>query len=137
MCFLTGARIGTLFTRVLFPGVVLLVLLGIALAFALRRHRANPPSSAPPDNWARAAGQEFAALSEAERCDLIFAVAALDDAPSEQLLARALDDPSEVVALAAACSLARLGRSATLERYLAHCSRERAQRISQTLEVLA
>ena len=137
MRFVTGDRIGTLFTRVLLPGVVLLVLLGIALVFALWRPPAKRPSAPSPDNWAGAAGQEFAALSEAERCDLIFAVAALDDAPSEELLARALDDPSEAVALAAACSLARLGRRATLERYLSQCSPERAQRISQTLELLA
>ncbi len=137
MRFPPGDRIGAVFTRVLLPAVVLLVLLGVALALALRRPLTRRPNAPPPDNWAGAAGQEFAALSEAERCDLIFAVAALDDAPSEQLLARALDDPSEAVALAAACSLARLGHSATLERYLARCSRERAQRISQTLELLA
>ncbi len=107
------------------------------LAIALRASRAKRPSFVRAENWARDAGEEFAALSEAERCDLIFAVAALGDAGSEQLLERALDDPSEAVALAAACSLARLGRSATLERYLAQCSGERARRISQTLELLA
>jgi hypothetical protein len=112
------------------------VLLCIALVIAPRVLRARRPTLQPVASWTRAAGEEFAALSEAARCDLIFAVAALEEEGSQQLLVRALDDPSEAVALAAARGLARNGRTVTLERYLAARPGERARRIARTLELL-
>jgi hypothetical protein len=121
----------------LVAALLLLVLFLVALAIALRvflRPRSQAP--APIAGWAQTAGEEFGNLSEAERCDLVFAVAALDDTDSQELLERALDDPSETVALAAARALARLGRTATLERYFAGRPGERARRIARTLDLL-
>jgi hypothetical protein len=119
------------------PVAVVLIAFGlIALAYRLRGPRARRlPLPAP--SWARAAGDEFGELSEAERCDLVFAVAALDDDGSKQLLESALDDPSEAVALAAACSLTRLGRRETVERHLTGRPGERATRIARTVELLS
>jgi HEAT repeat protein len=87
-------------------------------------------------DWTHGAGAEFAALSEPARCDMIFAVAALDDDRSSELLERALDDPSEAVALAAAHALAGRGSSPVVERYLASHPGERADRIAGTLALL-
>lgn len=101
-----------------------------------------PPANAgrapsPTADWTRAAGEEFTDLSEAERCDLVFAFAALDDPASEALLERALEDPSEAVELAAARAFVNRGRDAVVERVLATHSHERAHRIKSTLELLA
>ncbi len=120
----------------LLAALALLLLLGVVLAIALRAQPKAPPLQ-PPSSWAQGAGDEFAGLSEADRCDLIFAVAALEDERSHELLERALDDPSETVALAAARGLTRHGGASTLERYLAQRPGERARRIAQTLELLA
>jgi hypothetical protein len=121
----------------LVAAVCLLVLLCIALAIARRTTRKERPAPPQPaENWTQAAGDEFSALSEAERCDLIFAVAALDDERCQQLLVRALDDPSEAVALAAARSLARHGGSACLERYLAARCDERGRALRLLVEIL-
>ncbi len=87
-------------------------------------------------DWTHEAGQEFAGLSECARCDLIFAVAALDDDRSMRLLEFALQDPSEAVALAAAHVLAGSGRAANVERFLAQHPGERAERIVSTLSLL-
>lgn len=118
--------------------VSLLVVLAIALAIVLRRRPAVAVYALPPaaENWLAPVGEDFTALSEAERCDLIFAVAALEDDKSEALLARALGDPSEGVALAAAHALARRGGLETLERHLARCASERAQSLRLLVEVL-
>lgn len=117
--------------------VSLLVVLAIALTIVLRRRPAAvyalPP---PPENWLAPVGEDFTALSEAERCDLIFAVAALEDDKSEALLAGALGDPSEGVALAAAHALARRGGLETLERHLAQCASERARSLRLLVEIL-
>lgn len=121
----------------LFAALALLVLLCVVLTIALRAGRARRPALQPAKSWAQDAGDEFVGLSEAERCDLIFAVAALEDERSQRLLESALDDPSEAVALAAARGLARHGASSTVERYLAARPGDRARRISQTLEFLA
>lgn len=117
---------------------VLVAVAFIAAAILLRRRR--PPqverieTKSDARDWAAAAGAEFAHLSEADRCDLVFAVAALGDPRSQRLLADALDDPSEVVALAAARAMAKRGRSAELERYLAQPG-ERSRRIAATLSL--
>ena len=115
--------------------VALIVVIGIALVLTRPRKRISvvaPPQAA----WTQTAGEEFAALSAAERCDLVFAVAALDDESSQHVLLRALADPSEAVALAAARSLSRKGHTASLERHLAECSQERARKLRLLVEIL-
>jgi|SRR5579862_6736333 len=109
----------------------------MGLAIALRRRRAAVHALAPPpENWLAPVGEDFTALSEAERCDFIFAVAALDDDSSEALLARALRDPSEGVAFAAAHALVRRGGLETLERHLSACAGERAASLRLLVEIL-
>jgi hypothetical protein len=105
-----------------------------AMLFARRRPSARAPVVEEHD-WTAGAGAEFAHLSEADRCDLVFAVAALEDPQSQRLLAEALDDPSEAVALAAARAMASRGRQEELERYFARPG-ERSRRIAATLELM-
>jgi hypothetical protein len=80
---------------------------------------------------------EFDKLSNAERCEFIFAVATLDDPSSLRVLERALDDPCEAVALAAAHALTTAGRTAPLERFLSEHPGGRAESIMASLELLA
>ncbi len=80
---------------------------------------------------------DFANLSNAERCEFIFAVATLDDPSSLRLLERALGDPCEAVALAAAHALTTAGRTAPLERFLSEHPGNRAESITASLELLA
>ncbi len=87
-------------------------------------------------DWTNEAGAEFAGLSEAARCDLVFAVAALDDERSQKLLEYALNDPAEAVSLAAAHALAGRGRRALVDTYLASHPGTRADRIAQALALL-
>jgi hypothetical protein len=122
-------------------GLALLVLAAAVVAaivlLARRRPARIEPRREPQRDaagWTRAAGEEFADLSEADRCDLVFAVAALDDPRSQRLLEHALDDPSEAVALAAARAMANRGRTPELERYLARPG-ERSRRIAATLRL--
>lgn len=116
-----------------------------AYAIAAPRRRAaavrtpGVPAPAPlhaGDAWTEAAGEEFAEMPEAARCDMVFAVAALDDERSHSLLEHALADPSEAVSLAAAHALAGSGRTDVVERYLAGHPGERADRIARTLALL-
>ncbi len=86
--------------------------------------------------WSGETENEFAGLSEAARCDLVFAVATLEDERSQQLLVHALDDPAEAVALAAAHALVSSGRSSIVESFLARSPGPRAERISDTLALL-
>ena len=88
------------------------------------------------DEWNAATGAEFASLSESARCDMIFAVAALDDARSARLLEHALGDDSEAVALAAAHALTTRGRADSVRDYLASHPGERADRMAKTLALL-
>jgi hypothetical protein len=122
---------------VLIAAVALLVLLCAALAIVIRARRLPPsaPAASPRATWVQAAGDEFAELDDAERCDLIFAVAALSDERSHQLLILALDDPSESVALAAARELTRQGGGAALEEYLAAHPSERARTLRLLVEI--
>ena len=122
-------------------GIALLVLVAVALVAAIILARRRPPqietaieTKSDARDWTTAAGAEFAHLSEADRCDLVFAVAALEDPRSQRLLEEALDDPSEAVAIAAARAMANRGRDAELERYLARPG-ERSRRIAATLEL--
>lgn len=101
-----------------------------------------PAPAAPPQawnattDWTREAGAEFAGLSEPARCDLIFAVADLQDDASARLLLHALDDPSDAVALAAAHALARRGSAEAVNAYAAQHPGERAERIVRTLALM-
>lgn len=105
---------------------------------AVVRSAPLPPleSWKPNTAWTAEAGNEFAGLAEAARCDLIFAVADLDDERSAHLLAHALDDPSDAVALAAAHALARRGAAQTVEQYARQHPGERSERLARTLELL-
>ena len=94
------------------------------------------PPLAVETGWTHAAGDEFAGLSESARCDMIFAVAALDDDASHQLLEHALADPAEPVAIAAAHALATHGHTDAVERFLAANPGGRADRIAATLALL-
>ena len=95
----------------------LIVLLGVALAFALtRRGGARPESFPAAKSWTLDAGEEFSTLGEPERCDLVFALAAFGDERSRALLERALGDPSEAVCLAAARALAKRRPTRTRSR---------------------
>lgn len=107
--------------------------LGIAAAFAYVRLR---PRLEVVSNVGDEMSAQFDKLSEAQRCDFVFALAALDDASSLRLLERALDDPCEPVALAAARALAAAGNGAILQRFLDRAG-PRAQRIAESLELLA
>lgn len=128
-------------------GLVVVLAVGIALGIfawvAPRKPAAAVPDSAPvppwrsTTEWTKAAGEEFAGLSEAARCDLIFAVNDLRDERSQQLLVHALDDPSDAVALAAAHALAARGELASVESYAHVHPGERAQRILDTLTLLS
>lgn len=80
---------------------------------------------------------EFGKLSNAQRCEFVFAVATLDDPSSLRLLELALDDPCEAVALAAAHALTTAGRTAPLERFLSEHPGGRAESITASLELLA
>jgi len=128
--------------------VVLAVVFVIGLAiglYAWLAPRAPERVQAPPQqlepwhastDWTTQAGSEFAGLTESARCDLIFAVADLNDERSQQLLVHALDDPSDTVALAAAHALAQRGSTAAVNDYAQLHPGERAQRIVQTLALL-
>jgi hypothetical protein len=125
---------------------VILVILGGALigAYALlaprRAERARVQRSGEPlratTDWTNEAGDEFGGLSESARCDMVFAVAALDDDRSQRLLEHALNDPAEAVALAAAHVLISSGRQSVVHTFLAENPGRRADRIAQTLSLL-
>lgn len=114
------------------------VLAGAIFALIAMRAVRRPVSvpAAPAIEWTSVAGDEFAGLSEPARCELIFAIAALDDQQALPVLERALGDPSETVALAAAHALASRGHAAIVEGYLQANAGERASRIADTLALL-
>ena len=127
--------------------LIVAVVLGGAVALyawlAPRRTAAGRAPAAPArpplrtdTAWTSAAGDEFAGLTESARCDMIFAVAALDDERSQRLLEHALDDPSEAVSIVAAHALHTRGRNDRVEAYLSSHPGERADRIAQTLALL-
>lgn len=130
--------------------IALLIVLvaGVAIgAYALlapRAHTPQPVPAAPPPQeplapgtgWTEEAGTEFAGLSEAARCDLIFAVGDLEDERSHRLLLHALDDPSDAVSLAAAHALVRRGSGDAVDAYAHAHPGERAERIVTTLALM-
>ena len=91
----------------------------------------------PDDRFTHEAASEFAGLNEAARCDMIFAVAAIDDERSRRLLIHALDDPSNTVALAAAHALARAGLIDEVRRYAQAHDGPRSDELMQLLSLLA
>jgi hypothetical protein len=101
----------------------------VALGYARARRRPKTDADVLLD--------EFGNLSNSERCDFIFAIAALDDPSSTRLLERALDDPCEAVALAAAHALTTAGSTTWLERFFAEHPGGRTDRITASLELLA
>jgi hypothetical protein len=120
---------------------LLLVLVGVAVLVAaalatvgLRNSRRT--QRACDADWTDGVGSEFSGLSEPARCDLVFALGALYGRRSQDLLERALDDPSEPVALAAAHALMRRGSLARVEAHLAARPGERANRLASTLALL-
>ena len=128
--------------------IVLLVIVAIAVCiglYAWLSPERKPIEEAPlppnepwkPDTaWTAQAGEEFATLSEAARCDLVFAVADLNDERADGLLLHALDDPSEPVALAAAHVLEKRGAGDRVRARVKRYPGERAQKIEQTLSLL-
>jgi hypothetical protein len=86
--------------------------------------------------WTVAEGDEFSALSEAQRCDLIFAIQDLPGGERTNTLRAALDDPSEVVAFAAATALCARGERALVEGYFAERPGARSERIRNDLSLL-
>lgn len=120
--------------------VVVAIVAAVGLLLVLKPRRKEParvaldaPALQTDAHW----GDEFAGLSESARCDLVFAVAALDGERSHPILEHALGDPSEAVALAAAHALTSQRQTDVVKRYLAGHPGERAQRIAQTLDLLA
>jgi hypothetical protein len=125
--------------------LIAIVVIGAAVAayavFAPRRkaERVRAPEREPlvaQTGWSSTAGAEFGELSESARCDMVFAVAALDDDASQHLLEYALGDASEAVATAAAHALVTHGHAAVVERFLTGHPGERADRIAATLALL-
>ena len=122
---------------VLGAALFVVALLGAALAVnAWLSRRSNADRARGDAEWTHAAGDEVSGLSEPARCDLIFAVSALDDERSQRLLVQALDDPCEAVSLAAAHALHSRGEDTAVERYLAAHPGDRSTRIAQTLALL-
>jgi len=116
-------------------GIGVLALVAPRRVDEARKRREGPPLQATTD-WTNEAGDEFAGLTESARCDMIFAVVALEDDRSQRLLVHALNDPSEAVSLAAAHALAGSGRRGTVEAFLAAHPGQRADRITQALKLL-
>ena len=130
--------------------IAALFVIGVAVGayafFAPRAGRAAPemddapprgPEAATGSTWAHEIGPEYAALSESARCDLIFAVGALDDERSRRLLVHALDDASATVALAAAHVLARSGRIGEVRAYVEAHRGARSDELVQLLSIMA
>ena len=113
-----------------------LVLAAVAWVAARAKSRTAAVRHAGDDTWAGDASGDFAGLSESERCDVAFAIGALEDDASQPLLERALGDPSEAVALAAAHALTRRGSADSVERYFRAHPGDRASRICAALELL-
>ncbi len=116
--------------------VVALAVAAIAVAvLRVRRRRVTPATTAA--DWTDAAGQDFTGLSDSARCDMIFAIAALDGGRGRDVLERALADPSEAVALAAAHALTSRGAAGIVDRYFGAHPSERNARIVATVALLA
>jgi hypothetical protein len=109
--------------------VVVVAAIGLAIFAFVRRPAAAVAVALPAD--------DFAQLDEAERCDYVFALSALDDPVNASLLLRAMDDPSDVVAIAAARSLVLAGRRDEVDALLAQRKDARSIQIASALDLLA
>jgi hypothetical protein len=108
--------------------IVAVMVVALAIYYLVRSRPALTIAAAPDD---------FADLNEEERCDYVFALSALDDPANVALLRRAMDDPSDVVAIAAARSLVLAGRCDEVDAMLARRQDARSQQIASALELLA
>jgi hypothetical protein len=116
--------------------MVAVAIAAMAVVAVVMRRRFTAAAAVPRAPWTDAAGDEFSGLSEPARCDMAFALSALDDPASLGVLERALSDPSETVALAAAHALVRRGHRTALEAHFAAHPGDRARRLQQTLTIL-
>jgi hypothetical protein len=123
-------------------GLIVVLGIGVALgAYAMLapRRKIDAPAAVPEPpftNWAKEAGDDFDGLSDSARCDLVFAMAALDDERSRRLLEAALDDRSEAVAMAAAHALATGGRLEVVQAYASRVPGPRARQLLETVALL-
>ncbi|PZR59572.1 MAG: hypothetical protein DLM50_00225 [Candidatus Meridianibacter frigidus] len=117
----------------IFALVVLFIVCVAAGVYALIARKAS--AAVVPVSVA-AESEDFAALSEAQRCDVIFAMGDLEGERSRTLLIAALDDPSPTVALAAAHVLARNGCLKDLEGYARSHEGARTAELLQMVSLL-
>ncbi|HEY3674393.1 MAG TPA: hypothetical protein VGK84_00215 [Candidatus Tumulicola sp.] len=126
--------------------IVVAVAIAIVVIASMRKRRSTElavsssllaASSDRAASWTIAEGDDFATLSEAARCDLIFAIQDLPGEERAATLCAALDDPSEIVAFAAATALTARGERARVEDYFAEHPGARSQRIRTDLSLLA
>lgn len=118
------------------PAVVAVVIAIALVAFILARRSSRPAVSVERTSWTGRAGEGFENLSEAARCDMIFAIAELPGDDRTATLQQALDDPSEAVALAAANALTVRGDGAVVQSHLASRPGARSERIARDLSLL-
>jgi hypothetical protein len=118
------------------PAVVAVVIAIALVAFILARRSSRRVEPAERPSWTGQAGEGFEGLSEAARCDMIFAIAELPGDDRTAMLQEALDDPSEAVALAAANALTARGDGAVVQTYFAARPGARSQRIARDLSLL-
>jgi hypothetical protein len=129
---------------ILTTAVLLALIAGIALFaylfFSRRRSRIELAHSGPPVTraveWTRQAGDDLGELNEPARCDLVFAIAELDDDRSRALLIDALADPSSTVSLAAAHALARKGHGSDVQLYASKANGERSKELLELLSLI-
>ena len=132
--------------------LIALLIIGIALGayalFAPHRAKPVPADAANSDVETNANGvsnahafpdppSALAGLSEAERCEVVFAMATLDDDESREHVRTALNDPSETVALAAAHALASSGHIAAVNAYAQANPGPRSQKLLDTIALLS
>jgi hypothetical protein len=127
--------------------IIVLLVIGIALGayaiFVPRRVAQVAADAATRDADAVSGAHAFAdppsplaGLSEAERCEVVFAMAALGDDESREHLRAALNDPSETVALAAAHALANSGHITAVNVYAQQNPGPRSQKLLDTIALL-
>jgi hypothetical protein len=119
------------------PAVVAVVIAIALVAVILARRSNQRAEPVEPASWTGQAGEGFEGLSEAARCDMIFAIAELPGDDRIATLQQALDDPSEAVALAAANALTARGESTAVRRYFSARPGGRSERIARDLALLS
>lgn len=119
------------------PAVVAVVVAIALIAVILARRSSRRVEPLERTSWTGQAGEGFDGLSEAARCDMVFAIAELPGEDRTATLRQALDDPSEAVALAAANALTSRGERTVVERYFATRPGARSDRIAGDLALLS